>query len=453
MFALKALVLIIVSVIAVNFLFSSAILGRNETALLGFSTLLSAAISYTWYTYLRWIDAYEPERRKFLFLAFFLSCVSILLVFPITDYVHSFGFNLNGEPLNDFLYCFVGIGMVEEFVKLLPLLVILFFTDQINEPLDYIIYAAMSALGFAFIENIMYLNSTSLEALTGRLLYASVAHMFFASCIAYPLAVNKLKTGKKFSFLWLIVGFLIAALAHGFYDFWLINEKVNFPILTTIFFLGSLHIFTMMKNNLINSSDFFNDVFKINRNKLKYNLIWSILFVIYVGYFLFALLFGSASANALLLNAAIFHVSTVLYIVITFSSMNFIKGYKAPLRFPLKVFLPKLDAGNDFTNTKLSIKFIALKPFAKAIEIGDEAKGILTSRVVLEGDINWYFLFDEEQERAFLIKPKDLDAGFSKNEIAKITAVELVDTRNLSRLEYKKKDLLIAKHGVAKLIS
>jgi len=228
---------------------------------------------------------------------------------------------------------------------------------------------------------------------------------------------------------------------------------VNFPILTTIFFLGSLHTFTLMKNNLINNSYFFNDVFKINRNKLKYDLIWSILLVIYGGYFLYALLFGSAGANALLLNAAIFHVSTVVYIVLTFSSMNFIKGYKAPLRFPLKVFLPKLDAENDFTNSKLSIKFVALKPFSKAIEVGGEANGILTNRVVLEGDINWYFLYDDNQQRAFLIKPKDLDAGFYKDEIAKINAVELKDPNNLPRLEYTKKDLLIARHGVAKLIS
>ena len=48
-------------------------------------------------------------------------------------------------------------GLSEEIIKIIPVLIILKTTKFINEPIDYIIYSSISALGFAFIENIQYI--------------------------------------------------------------------------------------------------------------------------------------------------------------------------------------------------------------------------------------------------------------------------------------------------------
>ena len=151
-FTVKAVLLIAGSIFLVN----SFIPAINSPLLLYvFSMLLSAAISYTWYTYLRWIDVFEPERKRYLILTFILSCITIWGVFPISEALQGLGFSLDGTPLNDFMYSTIVIGMVEEFVKVLPVLLLLRFSNQIDEPIDYIVYGGMSALGFAFIENIL----------------------------------------------------------------------------------------------------------------------------------------------------------------------------------------------------------------------------------------------------------------------------------------------------------
>ena len=447
-FTVKAILLIAGAVLSVN-TFVPYI--QSDALLYLFSMLLSAAISFTWYTYLRWIDVFEPERKRYLVLTFVLSCITIWGVFPISDALQGLGFHLDGTPLNDFIYSTVVIGMVEELVKVLPVLIILRFTNQIDEPIDYIIYSGMSALGFAFIENILYLANTNLTALGARLLYASVAHMFFAACIAYPLALYRIKTGKRFNLLVFLGGFLLASLAHGFYDFWLITREWQVPVVTTAFFLGSLHIFSLMKNNLINLSIFYDETIRINRNKLKYDLVWYLLLVIYVGYVFFAVLHGPQAANKLLLQSAIVHVAVVIYIAFTFSSYNLLRGYRFPLRFPFKFFWPKMDGYPDYTGLSLTIQRFGVSPLKHPVPVGEKLNGKLLKRVVLEEDMNWYLFLDEE-EGGFLLRPKAFSSTFSETEPKHVLVSPLKEKVNVAKLVYNKKDVAKGRAGLARII-
>ena len=58
------------------------------------SLILSAIIARVWLMYIKWIDVYEPERNVYLAVTFMMSCLTLLLVFPITDLIQSLGFNL-----------------------------------------------------------------------------------------------------------------------------------------------------------------------------------------------------------------------------------------------------------------------------------------------------------------------------------------------------------------------
>ncbi|MCB0779423.1 MAG: PrsW family intramembrane metalloprotease, partial [Flavobacteriales bacterium] len=91
------------------------------------------------------------------------------------------GMALTGDLWDDLVYSVVAIGLVEEVVKLLPYLLIWRLTRQVDEPFDHLLYGSIAALGFAFMENTLYLESTRLTAVTGRALLASVAHMFDTS--------------------------------------------------------------------------------------------------------------------------------------------------------------------------------------------------------------------------------------------------------------------------------
>ena len=88
------------------------------------------------------------------------------------------------EFFNDFIYCILGIGAIEELMKIIPLFLVMFFSKQLKEPIDYVVFASISALGFAFIENLIYFDEAGLKTIQGRSLSSTVTHMFNSSLIA-----------------------------------------------------------------------------------------------------------------------------------------------------------------------------------------------------------------------------------------------------------------------------
>jgi len=255
-------------------------------------------IMIIWIVYLRKLDIFETERWRYIAFTAILGMLFSFATDFFSDFNHIiFHFNLSGSVINDFLYCVFGIGFIEEFVKIIPLLLLLKFTKIINEPYDYILYASVSALGFAFVENLLYFDESSLHIIHGRALTAVVSHMFDSSIIAYGLILNhyKRKNNKYLNFL---LFFFIAALTHGFYDFWLINETVNaFSFITTILFILSLVVWIRFINNALNYSSFFDEQKTIDASKLQDYLIYSLSSVLMFEYIALAFNYGQKVAN------------------------------------------------------------------------------------------------------------------------------------------------------------
>ena len=405
-FTIYTLLIIVVSYVLVNVFFQIPVV--TESGLFGLSVLLSALISRVWVMYIRWIDIFEPERSRYLWITFILSCLTIWLVFPVSNTINTLGFVLNGEPLNDFLYSVIGIGMVEEAVKIIPVLLMIKLSKQVNEPIDYIVYASVSALGFAFIENILYLQNTQLSSLSARLLYSSVAHMFFSSIIAYSLALTVIKPNKSFT-IQLGVGFVLAALAHGFYDFWLINEEFYLPALTTFFLIGSLHVWVILKNNLINHSNFYTPEIKLNQLKIKYKLLTFLVLAIYIGYIAFAMLHGANYANEFIIYVSLSFTFLVVYLSVSFSSFTIIPGYTAPIKFPKKFFLPKIESFPNHTGKRIEIKTMGKN------KITNSYQGRFVKRMVLNSDYNWYWFEEDKTGLQLLVKPHAFSEYFDKH--------------------------------------
>ena len=138
------------------------------------------------------------------------------------------------------------------------------------------------------------------------------------------------------------------------------------------------------------------------------------MFTIYAGYIAFAILNGAESANSFLAYSAISFLFLVVYISLSFSSFNFIKGYLAPIQFPVKFFLPKVDAYPNYSRT--AIKLNILRRGQSRLEYD----GMLIKRVVISKDYNWY-LFEENDTRAqFLLKPLEYSEDFSKTTYKKV---------------------------------
>ena len=288
----------------------------------------------SWIMYLRKIDIFEMEKWRNIIIVVALGMLFCFLTYPLSDFNNLiFGFQLNGNFLNDFFYSVLGIGAIEEFVKIIPLLIILKFTKIINEPFDYIIYASLSALGFAFIENLIYFGNHDLFIISGRALTAVVSHMFDSSIIAYGLILNKYKRHIN-PYLNFLFFFALAALSHGFYDFWLINKTANdFNFLSLLFLLVSIYMWNSFKNNALNQSSFYDKNISVNTEKLQDYLLYSLSGVLLFEYVALAFKFCPSVANNGLMSSISSGTYLIVFLSVNLSKITLNKGEWAPIEY------------------------------------------------------------------------------------------------------------------------
>lgn len=373
------------------------VLGGGKLMLTAVCVLVSFGISFAWYRYLVWLDLFEKERRRYLLLTFLLSCGTTLLVFPITDLIHRYTpLVLDGTAWNDWWYSALAIGGVEETVKLLPYLIMLRFSRQLNEPFDHVLYGCVSALGFAFMENVQYLERSGLQAFTGRAFTASVSHMFDTSIICYGIAMIRVR-GATWRFLRGLGLLGLAALAHGFYDFWLLADDRPW-IFTFAFYLATLQLWVVMKNNLINiSPHYLTSAIKVN-GTLRYGIL-SMFVMLFMGCAVLVLLYSGQGQAARFLNHGVWDMAgTLVLLTMTFSSFCFIRGRVAPLRVPVDIrrwFLPRFEEGPDLTGQRINVRLTNRGAPAEQetyIAAHLPVDGALVERVLYDGDADW-FLF------------------------------------------------------------
>jgi RsiW-degrading membrane proteinase PrsW (M82 family) len=199
-----------------------------------FYLLLSAiapAMLIIWLVYRS--DKYDREPIPLLIKAFFGGLVSVAITMGLGSLYQLF-MPTRGNDTVIFLHALIGVGLVEEFSKFLVLRYYFFRHRAFNEPFDGIIYAVMISMGFATLENIMYVFEGGLQVALARALTAVPAHAAFAVIMGYYVGAARFSFRKRRKY-FLRMGVLFAALSHGLYDFFLMQE--SFPGLALLSFI------------------------------------------------------------------------------------------------------------------------------------------------------------------------------------------------------------------------
>ena len=90
--------------------------------------------------------------------------------------------------------------------------------------MDGILYAIAGGIGFAVVENVLYISAFGLVAAPLRGTAAVLAHIAFSGLAGYYL--GRARFGAK-PMPTMAVGLAVAAAAHGLYDFLLISPLVS----------------------------------------------------------------------------------------------------------------------------------------------------------------------------------------------------------------------------------
>jgi RsiW-degrading membrane proteinase PrsW (M82 family) len=255
----------------------------NHGALFLVFSAFAAIVSVgMWLDYFRRIDVFEPEKLAPLFLAVFIGGCTPYLSLYVYRLIASAGFSENGKFIHDMLYAFFGIGVNEELSKILGVIIV--FTvlkKHINEPIDVLIYAGVTALGFSMVENFNYFSNHGVRIITSRTFYSALEHIINTSIIVYGFYRAKL-FHKGNIVLNTLVAFAVAVCSHGLFDFFLEIFPAYFAsFLSLAIYLIGINFWIDMLNNANNYSSFF-DYRKINYTpKLVYRLFyWYILTLI-----------------------------------------------------------------------------------------------------------------------------------------------------------------------------
>lgn len=175
--------------------------------------------------YVYWRDKFDREPRRLLIWAFILGILSIIPAVLMEDSWTRNGFNKGNTLGQTAFYAFVVVGFSEELCKYLCLKLFLFDNRAFNEPYDGITYAVMVSMGFATLENVLYVADGGFSTAIMRLFTAVPAHAAFAVIMGYFVGMAKFDENRKFLFL--IAGVLFASLLHGAYDFSLMQQHIT----------------------------------------------------------------------------------------------------------------------------------------------------------------------------------------------------------------------------------
>lgn len=179
-------------------------------------TALSAvvpSILLIWYFWARDVD---PEPGRVLWATFGLGVLSIFPVLmvelPLARLLH-----LVDDPfLQGTLDGFLGAAAPEEAFKLLVLLAYCERHQAFDEPMDGIVYGAVASLGFATLENVLYVGSGGLGVAILRALTAVPGHAFYGAILGYYVGQAKFFPARRRRLI--LTGFLLATAMHGIYD-------------------------------------------------------------------------------------------------------------------------------------------------------------------------------------------------------------------------------------------
>lgn len=117
---------------------------------------------------------------------------------------------------------FVVAGGTEEVFKYLALYLLIWKSPNFNEQFDGIVYAVFISLGFAAVENVMYVMDSGLQTAILRAITAVPAHAIFGITMGYFFGIaRRYKEVRK---AYLRRALWIPILLHGIYDFILMVE-------------------------------------------------------------------------------------------------------------------------------------------------------------------------------------------------------------------------------------
>jgi RsiW-degrading membrane proteinase PrsW (M82 family) len=205
---------------------------------------LAPCAFWLWMIYL-W-DKCRPAQKSMMIRTFFLGMGIAIPVAIIETLLYPGSVQGNLSIAAAAYAAFIVAGVVEESGKFLGVRLGAYRSIRFDQPEDGLIYASAVALGFAAMENVVYILSFGLSIILARGLFSNLAHVLFASIWGYPLVLTKLGVIKNRYLSW--VGLGAAMATHGLFDFLLFTSTALVYLVIPLFIAMIILFVIMMRH-------------------------------------------------------------------------------------------------------------------------------------------------------------------------------------------------------------
>jgi RsiW-degrading membrane proteinase PrsW (M82 family) len=204
----------------------------NNTIYLALLGLLPSLI---WLVFFLLEDRINPEPKRMIAKVFLAGSVSALFAAVPQLFI-----KLSIIPLikiDDFsVAAFVIFALIEELVKFAAVYIVICNEECFDEPIDAMIYMITAALGFAALENILYIagarSDLIIESISMRFVGATLLHAIASGLIGYFWMRKKI-----------ITGIIVATLLHTGFNVLVLHSNSTPIYATSILIFASFFLF------------------------------------------------------------------------------------------------------------------------------------------------------------------------------------------------------------------
>ena len=197
------------------------------------------ALLWLWF----WLkqDKKKPEPRGLIILSFIAGMIAVIIVFPLEKFVVNF--------IPEGVALLIAWASIEEIIKYSAISLVALKSRHFDEPIDAVVYMITVALGFAALENSMFLiepiqnGEMIVGFLTGNLRFigATLLHVLASASIGIALGLSFYK-GKFVKFISTIIGLTTAIALHTLFNFFIMKEHMDTFLVFLYLWIGIIII-------------------------------------------------------------------------------------------------------------------------------------------------------------------------------------------------------------------
>jgi RsiW-degrading membrane proteinase PrsW (M82 family) len=193
------------------------------------------ALLWLWF----WLkeDFRKPEPNSILLVAFLGGMIAVAFTLPFQHAAYSLAEQLRISHPDLFTTAQIQAGVIvlwafiEEVIKFVVIYFVAFKSRFFDEPIDALVYLITGALGFAALENSLYLMTSLVDGgvIMGamnthlRFLGATLLHVVSSAAIGVAIAYSFYRKKRRTPYL--IAGILVATILHSIFNLFIIETS------------------------------------------------------------------------------------------------------------------------------------------------------------------------------------------------------------------------------------